>query len=31
MTNELFGVYKVIGEDKETSKLKSKKYWKYEC
>lgn len=31
MINELFGVYKVIGEDKETSKLKSKKYWKCEC
>jgi hypothetical protein len=31
MINKIFGVYKVLDEDKETSKLKSRKYWKCEC
>lgn len=31
MIGKIFGVYKVIEEDKETSKLKSKKYWKCKC
>lgn len=31
MIGKIFGVYKVLDEDRETSKLKSKKYWKCEC
>ena len=31
MIGKIFGVYKVLSEDKETSKLKSRKYWKCEC
>lgn len=31
MIGKFFGVYKVLDEDEETSKLKSKKYWKCEC
>ena len=31
MINQIFGTYKVLEEDKETSKLKSRKYWKCEC
>ena len=31
MIGKIFGVYKVLEEDKETSKLKSRKYWKCEC
>lgn len=31
MIGKVFGVYKVLDEDKETSKLKSRKYWKCEC
>jgi len=31
MIGKIFGVYEVLDEDKETSKQKSKKYWKCKC